>query len=79
MDPTATRQVIEGIDAALARAGRTRDGFEIVITPNTADADTIREFADLGVDRLVLHLGSQKPEKVDRRLGELETLVSAAA
>ncbi|MBH81623.1 MAG: LLM class F420-dependent oxidoreductase [Gammaproteobacteria bacterium] len=79
MDPTATRQVIEGIDAALASAGRTRDGFEIVITPNTADADTIREFADLGVDRLVLHLGSQKPEKVDRRLGELETLVSAAA
>jgi probable F420-dependent oxidoreductase len=79
MNPEMTRAVIADIDNALSKAGRTRAGFEIVITPNDADADTIREFADLGVDRLVLHLGSQRPEKIDRRLGELEVLVNAAA
>ena len=79
MNPQMTQEVIADLESALAQQGRTRDGFQIIITPNDADADTIREFADLGVDRLVLHLGSQRPEKVDRRLGELESLVRAAA
>ena len=67
------------LDAALAAAGRTREGFEIVLTPNDAKPDTIREFADLGVDQLVLHLGSQRPDAISKRLGELETLVGIAA
>ena len=76
--PTAAKVIAE-LDQALKQAGRSRDGFEIVITPVRADEETIHEFADLGVDRLVLQLGSQRPEKVDRRLGELETLVKIAA
>ncbi len=79
MDPGTTKAMLTDIDRALANAGRTREGFEIILTPNQADAATIAEFADLGVDRLVLHLGSQRPQKVDRRLGELEALVQAAA
>ena len=47
--------------------------------PNDATADTIREFADIGVDRLVLHLGSQRPDRITTRLGELEALVNVAA
>ena len=50
-----------------------------MITPNTATADTVRAFADLGVDRLVLHLGSQRPESVDKRLIELEGLINVVA
>jgi probable F420-dependent oxidoreductase len=79
VNPEQTAAVLADIDAALSSAGRTRDGFEIVITPNDADADTIREFTDIGVDRLVLHLGSQRPDKITARLGQLEELVRIAA
>ena len=79
LNPEHTRPVLDNLDAALRAAGRSRDGFEIVITPNRVDADAIREFADLGVDRLVLPLGSQRAESVDKRLLELEALVRTAA
>ena len=39
----------------------------------------VKGYEDLGVDRLIVHLGSQKPERVAARLAELETLVAAAA
>lgn len=74
-----TATMLAGLDAALQAAGRSRDDFEVVITPNAADADTIRGFQDLGVDRLVLHLGSQRPEKLAARLVELERFVAIAA
>ena len=79
VNPEQTAAVLDDVDAALRSAGRTRDGFEVVITPNDADADTIRAFTDLGVDRLVLHLGSQRPDKISARLGQLEELVRVAA
>ena len=78
LQPRQTAPILASLDAALAAAGRSREDFEIIVTPNTADADTIREFADLGVQRLVLHLGSQRPDAVDRRLSELEKLVAIA-
>lgn len=55
--------------------GEPCDEFEIVITPNAVDADTMREFADMGVDRLVLQMGSQRTYKVNKRLSEVEALV----
>ncbi|MDA1074535.1 MAG: LLM class F420-dependent oxidoreductase [Proteobacteria bacterium] len=79
LNPSHTAPLLKDLDAALATVGRTRKDCEIVITPNAVDADTIKEFADLGVDRLVLQLGSQRADRIDRRLGELETLVSIAA
>ena len=39
----------------------------------------LREFADLGVDRIVVQLGSQKPDAVALKLQELERLVRVAA
>ena len=69
---------LANLDAALAAAGRSREGFEIVLTPNEATPESLRQFEDLGVDRLVVHLGSQRSEKVTARLGELEALANAA-
>jgi hypothetical protein len=39
----------------------------------------MQEYAALGVDRLVVNLGSQRPEKVDVRLPEIDRLVKMAA
>lgn len=81
LDPAATKGALADLDAALADAGRKRgDDFEIVITPPfNADEDMVRQYAGLGVDRVVMMLGSQRAEKVERRLGELEGLVGVAA
>jgi hypothetical protein len=40
--------------------------------------DAMQEYAALGVHRLVVMLGGQKPEQVDKRLPELEALVKRA-
>jgi hypothetical protein len=65
------------LDAAFAQAGRKRDKrFEIIITPPTSmSIDAMQEYAEVGVDRLVVNLGSQRPERVDARLAEIEKLV----
>ena len=52
-------------DDALAKEGRTRENFQLVITPPYGvSADMVKGYEDLGVDRLIVHLGSQKPERV---------------
>lgn len=77
LSPELTRKVLDDIDAALEKAGRTREDFRIVITPpyNMSDVDRA-EYEALGVDELVLHLGSQKPERVDQRLKEVSRMVA---
>ncbi len=80
LDPATTRQLLAALEDALKAEGRSRDGFRIAVTPPyKAGEDVIREFADLGVDELVLQLGSQQPDRIDRRLGELERMVSLVA
>jgi probable F420-dependent oxidoreductase len=78
LTPEATAGILENLDRALRKAGRSRKGFEIVITPQQATPETLKAYADLGVDRLVVQLGSQRPDAVDKRLPELERLVQAA-
>lgn len=78
LNPEGTAPLLEEVEHALSARGRSRDGFEIIVTPNTVDVDGIRAFAELGVDRLVLHLGSQRPDKVARRLEELAGFVEVA-
>jgi probable F420-dependent oxidoreductase len=78
--PEQTAPVLKSLDKALAAEGRSRDGFEIVITPPyRVSDDMLRGFADLGVDRVVPQLGSQKPEAVTDKLKELERFVRVAA
>jgi len=79
LTPELLAGILAKLDRALAKAGRSRDGFEIVVTPQQASPDTIRAFSDLGVDRLVVQLGSQRPDALERRLPELEQLVKAVA
>jgi hypothetical protein len=37
--------------------------------------DAMTEYAAVGVDRLVVNLGSQRPERIDQRMAEIEKLV----
>ena len=75
IDPAMTRGLLESLDEELAAQGRSRDGFEIVITPPyRVSEEMVREFADLGVDRLIVMLGSQRPDAIEKRLAELEKL-----
>ena len=76
-DPAGTRELVGRLDAALAKAGRKRGaGFEIIMTPPAAmPLDAMQEYAEIGVDRLVVNLGSQRPERVDARMTEIERLV----
>ncbi|HIG44348.1 MAG: LLM class F420-dependent oxidoreductase [bacterium] len=78
LSPELTQNVLGNIDRALEKQNRTRDDFDIVITPPyNATPATVREYEDLGVDRLVMHLGNQKPERVEQRLTEMEKFVAA--
>jgi probable F420-dependent oxidoreductase len=78
LTPQNTPGLLAELDRALRTANRSRDGFEILLTPPAVDSDGIKAFTDLGVDRLIVHLGSQRPDKVAQRLTELEGLVAAA-
>lgn len=76
-DPAGTREMLVRLDAAFAKAGRKRgDHFEIIITPPLGmSIDAMLEYAALGVHRLIVNLGSQRPERIDQRMAEIETLV----
>lgn len=80
IDLDATAKVILKLDAALTKEGRNRDDFQLVITPPyQVNADMVKGYEDLGVDQLIVHLGSQKAQRVAARLVELESLIEAAA
>jgi probable F420-dependent oxidoreductase len=76
-DPAATKAMLDQLDAAFAKSGRTRgDEFQIIVTPPVAmPMDAMQEYAEVGVDRLVVNLGSQRAERVDQRLAEIAKLV----
>ncbi len=76
-DPEGARQMLARLDVALDRAGRKRGpGFEIIITPPAAMAvDAMQAYEGLGIDRLVVNLGSQKPARIGPRMAELAQLV----
>jgi hypothetical protein len=75
------RKNLRQLDEAFAQAGRTRPaGFEIIITPPMSmPMDAMPAYGELGVHRLVVNLGSQRPEQVDKRLPEIGRLVKRAA
>jgi probable F420-dependent oxidoreductase len=76
-DPAATKEILKHLDAAFAKAGRKRGKeFQIIITPPVSmSVDAMQEYAEVGVDRLVVNLGSQRPERVGQRLVEIDKLV----
>jgi probable F420-dependent oxidoreductase len=76
-DPAAAKAMLDQLDAAFAKAGRKRgDEFQIIVTPPVAmPMDAMQEYAEVGVDRLVVNLGSQRPERVEQRMAEIAGLV----
>ncbi len=76
MDAAMTKPIIESLHGLLDNEGRDPKDFEIVITPSRSDPETLAEFEAIGVDRLILHLGSQRPQKVDQRLSEVAQLIN---
>jgi probable F420-dependent oxidoreductase len=76
-DPAGTKDMVRRLDEAFAKTGRSQGKeFEIIITPPaTMPIDAVQEYAELGVDRLVVNLGSQRPERVDQRMAEIGKLV----
>jgi probable F420-dependent oxidoreductase len=76
-DPAATEEMLDHLDAAFAKAGRKRGKeFQVIITPPASmPIDAMQQYAEVGVHRLVINLGSQRPERVDQRMTEIETLV----
>ncbi len=77
LNPELTAQMLTSIDAELAAVGRNRADFEIVVTPNKLEDDeTALAFKALGVDRLVVQLGSNRAENVDQVLTDLERMVT---
>jgi len=75
-NPEQTGMALGGIDAALAAEERSRDDFEIIVMPAEANADTVREFQDIGVDRLVPLLVAESDDAIKKRLDELGELVA---
>lgn len=80
-DPAGTKQMLDRLDLAFANAGRTRGkDFQIIVTPPMSmSIDAMQEYEAVGVDRLVVNLGSQRPDRVDHRLAEIEKLVNMTA
>ena len=76
-DVAATTQMIGQLDKAFAAAGKARGpDFQIIITPPaTMPIDQMEDYVAAGVDRLIVNLGSQRPERVAARMTELASLV----
>ena len=67
------------LNRALEDQGRSWDEFELIITPPYGiTKDQVQAYQDLGVDRLIVHLGSQKPDRIDQRLNLVSDLIEAA-
>ena len=64
------------LDAAFATAGKARGpDFQIIITPPVAmPVEAMVEYAELGVHRLAVNLGSQRPEHIRRKYSEFRWL-----
>ena len=81
LDPERTRGMLAKLDAAFAKAGKKRGpDYQIIVTPPmTMKMDAMQDYAALGVHRLVVNLGGQKPEQVAVRLPEIGSLAKKAA
>ncbi len=76
LSPDELAAKLELLDSALERAGRTRDDVRIFVGPNRhpINAETVRAYADLGVEQLVAPLGASTLEKLAVRTDALLAL-----
>jgi len=65
------------LSQALEKQDRKLQDMQFIITPPyQLSEDAVLAYQDLGVDRLILHLGSQKPDKIQNRLEEIGNLMT---
>ena len=75
------KPVKQAVAIAMSKAGKKRGpDYQIIVTPPmTMKMDAMQDYAALGVHRLVVNLGGQKPEQVAVRLPEIGSLAKKAA
>lgn len=79
LDPDGAIKVRAILERALAEEGRSMDDCRFIITPPIQTGpELIKAYEDAGVDELVFHLGNQKPDRIDRRILEMEAVVAAS-
>ena len=76
ISPEGLAEKLPQLDEALAKAGRTRDDITLYVGPNRhpVNDETIKAYADLGVEQLVLPLGASNLEKLEMRTDALLAL-----
>jgi len=77
LTPQQTERILDSLRTEVEAAGRRWDELTIAVTPPTADPDIVAQFEAIGVSRLILHLGSQRPDAVQARLAEVGELIAA--
>ena len=77
MSPEMLSERLPQLDAALARAGRSRDDITLIVGPNRhpVTAQTVPQYQALGVDQLVVPLFASSVEKLEVRIDALLTEV----
>ncbi|MEM7017289.1 MAG: LLM class F420-dependent oxidoreductase [Pseudomonadota bacterium] len=79
LTPELAKPMIDGVRTEVEAAGRSMDDFELLITPPyNINADTVKAFEDMGVERLVMMMGGQKPDALERRLDQVSELMAIA-
>jgi probable F420-dependent oxidoreductase len=79
--PDQVPEALERLDTALAAEGRSRSDIEVSVCPyfNPVDADAIKRYADLGVDRVIVVVFAFDRDGLLRAADEAAALVEAAS
>lgn len=79
--PEQVPEALERLDRALEAEGRSRDDIEISVCPyfNPVDADAMKRYADLGVDRVILVAFGFDRDGLLKSVEDAAPLIAAAA
>jgi alkanesulfonate monooxygenase SsuD/methylene tetrahydromethanopterin reductase-like flavin-dependent oxidoreductase (luciferase family) len=79
--PDQVPEALERLDRALAVEHRTRADIEVSVCPyfNPVDADTMKRYADLGVDRVILVVFAFDRDGLLKAADDAAALVEAAS
>ena len=76
VSPQGLADKLPELDAALEKAGRSRDDIRIYVGPNRnpVNPETVAEYAALGVEQVIVPLGARTLEKLEARTDSLLSL-----
>lgn len=79
IQPAAVREFRQRLTRLADEEGRSAAGFQIYISPaETLTKELIHEYADAGVDELIVSVESRNLEGSQRKLEELTALIATA-